>query len=393
MKKHATSVLALLAGASLSSCLSSEDMGSNSKAPSDPGCEAGTRFGADELECGKSEADIDLSVQTPSGTAVLRGEPTLIEATRFGTSRTMDIKIRNLGQSPATALTLNLGTQQDESVFAVGSSGSDLPAAPCGATLAPGAECTIRLVFSPWGKPYERKTWKNTLTLEYQNGREARLLEFPIEGNGEFCASQEVGLTSPHNPRKTAARLESDSVQLTQSFVLPSRSETSSEAILNPALSELRIPIAKSSQKTRFSFLHLSVHASDPTQPSRPIGAALASTSLPFVDLQAAWESPGTDIEWTESETGQGVLATPRELVFRFADPVTLPTEVPLVWVLGAHDLTGGHLLVSRHENLDGKDEAYGDGAAGLLSAQGTRFTAHPYFDINFSFAACLGPQ
>lgn len=388
MKKHASSVLALLAGASLTSCLSSEDMGSNPKAPATAGCEAGTRFGADDIECGKTEADIDLSVQTPTGAAVLRGEPTLIEPTRFGQSRAMDIKIQNLGQTSATALNLSLAADTD-TAFSVTNSGTELPESPCGTILIPGAECTIRLNFSPQGKAYERKTWKTTLALEYQNGREARLLEFPIEGKGEFCASQQNRLTAAYNPRKTAARLESDAVQLTQSFVLPRREGT----LANPELSDLHLPLARSSLKTRFTSLQLSIHAADPTQPSRPVGPALAVASATFDELEAAWETAGAQVEWLESESGETLLATPRDIAFRFVEPITLPTDTPLVWVLGTEGLTGGSLLVARHENVSGSDEGYLDGSAGLLSAHGTRFTPHPWFDINFSFDDCLPPQ
>jgi len=391
MKPSVSSVLALLASATLTSCLSPQDLGSTPQdASADPGCEAGTRFGADDLECGKTEAEIDLSVQTPTGTAALRGDITSLQPTRFGRSHAVDITVRNQGESPATALTFALRSQST-GAFSFETASTVEGITPCASTLAAGAECSARLIFAPQGAPYQSTNYRETLAIQYQNGKEARAMEFALEGTGEFCARRTRALELNHNPLRKAARLESDTIQLTQSFGLPS---ATAEGALQE-VSAIRIPIARASAKTQLSGLILSLHVTDLSNPNRPAGAPLARIRLEQSELDALWNEALLQDNWLESTADrdqQGALGVPADIEFRLPEPLALLPGSRLVWTLETVGLASGGLLVGRHENLHGGDEAYAEGTAGLLSANGERFTAHPFFDFNFSIDTCVSP-
>lgn|GEM_PF-3261119 len=391
MKTSVSSVLALLASATLTSCLSPDDIGSTPQdAAADPGCEAGTRFGADDLECGKSEAEIDLSVQTPAGSAVLRGDITTLQPTRFGRSRHIDITVRNQGESAATGITFTLRSQSPGAFrFDASPHGDNIT--PCTDTLPAGSECSARLVFTPQGAPYQRTIHRDSLALQYQNGKEIRALEFALEGTGEFCANRTRALAVEHNSLRRAARLESDTIQITQSFELPA---ATSEGVLQE-VSSIRIPLARASSKTQFSGLVLSLHAADHSDSNRPSGAPLAQVRLSQSELNTLWNEALLQDNWLEATADLehlGAIGVPADIEFKLPEPLTLAAETRLVWTLRSEGLVSGGILVGRHENLSGGDEAYQDGTAGLLTANGERFTAHPFFDFNFSIDSCVSP-
>ena len=371
----------------LASCLSTQDVGSQQTL--NPGCEAGTRFGEDDIECGNSEADINLSVGTPAGQALLREEATSIGRTRFGETRIIEVVIKNLGQTLATDLRTQLNNEgaNDQTLTLVEENAEDLPQLlhrRCSTTLEPGMECAIPLRFAPNGSPFTSQTWTASLRIEYQNGREQRLLEFPLEATGEDCAERQAIAHFETPEIRHYGRIESDSLQITQSLELSPGSGSAEPS----EIATLQIPLRLSSLKTRVEHLRISLHLEDPEVPGLPLFPAIAETSLAGENLY-----PGrgrSQVSMLPSTDEESSTAIPFQwLRFTFEKPVQVASGSRLVWALQTEGLKSGSLLYGRHEDLNSARSGYLGGIAGTYSEVSHSFTALPFLDTHFILESC----
>jgi hypothetical protein len=110
------------------------------------------------------------------------GNPKPADFGQVGTTTQRTFQVTNVGSQPATVMT-NVATLGDG--FGYGSGGTyPGPGGDCGTTLAPGASCTIGVVFTP---PSPGPHF-STLTISYNDGAQATSAKRDLTGTGVSTA-------------------------------------------------------------------------------------------------------------------------------------------------------------------------------------------------------------
>ncbi len=374
----------------LTGCLSQSDIGSNQNL--NPGCEAGTRFGQDNVKCGESAAELDLSLGAPSQQALLRGQGTTHWVTRFGSNQLIPIQIQNLGQTPATLFRATLvGDPVPSDIFMIVPS-SELPSGslpPCGEQIAPLEKCNLTLRFQPRGQNYQAQRWRSTLVVEYEDGRAQQQLQFPMELEGELCSRQSPGLEFDREPLREVGRLESDRLAVTQAF------QTTDLLALPAEISHIWVPLKLSRNQTRFDRLVLSIHLNEDDRGGNPRFEPIFESELRFAEFQervASSMPPLNPVQapFTDFETELSGFTWIR---FELPAPLKFDEPTTVHWALRTEGLKDGALLFGKVDEIEQGGMGYPSGHAGTWTLPLTgpaRYAAQTYRDIEFRVDQCL---
>jgi hypothetical protein len=295
------------------------------------------------------------------------------------------MKVKNWGETAATDVDFGLtGAGVGDDVLQLLTTESQQVKSnsnTCNNRIDANTECSLYILFTPVGEPYTERTWNAALRVRYQDGRNTQETVVSIEALGGLCARQELGLAFESAAPLESGRLDSDAIEIHQSFRLDDLALDSNEL----AAVSLRLKLSRN--QTRFDQLLVSIHETEGSLPESDYRPPIATAAMDFSAFTRESQS------WVQIHSELHESANPWAWYrFELPVPAAISESKNYSFSLKTIGLKNGSVLFGKMDDLDNAGLGYPGGMASIWSLPNHGLPHHsplPHRDLEFQLEQC----